>query len=168
MQNLMRAFMAVLQKSMQKLILEGSLSLLQWYPWYPWPWHLHYITKISLKSSQSDTCDLNRELVNLLTHGQFIISKQLHDNSINKSNNNSHCAVTKRLHSYDDMYDQLIMCSVISTLLHLSEKVCRSILLPARLSTCWPRQYNLIPVFYYPSLHQGSLKVLKIELFIIY
>ena len=153
MQNLMRAFMTVLQKSMQKLLLEGSLSLLQWYPWYPWPWHLHYITKISLKSSQSDTCDLNRDLVNLLTHGQFIIFEQLHDNSIKKSNNNSHCAVTKRLHLYDDM-------------LHLSEKVCRSILLAARLSTCWPRQYNLIPVFYYPSLHQGSLEVLKIDLFL--
>ena len=59
----------------------------------------------------------------------------------------------------------MIMCSLISTLLHLSEKVCRSILLAARLSTCWPRQYNLIPVFYYPSLHQGSLKVLKIDFF---
>jgi len=45
-------------------------------------------------------------------------------------------------------------------------KVCRSILLAARLSTCWPRQYNLIPVFYYPSLHQGSLKVLKIDFFL--
>ena len=45
----------------------------------------------------------------------------------------------------------MIMCSLISTLLHLSEKVCRSILLAARLSTCWPRQYNLIPVFYCPS-----------------
>ena len=108
MQNLMRAFMTVLQKSMQKLLLEGSLSLLQWYPWYPWPWHLHYITKISLKSSQSDTCDLNRDLVNLLTHGQFIIFEQLHDNSIKKSNNNSHCAVTKRLHLYDDMYDNVL------------------------------------------------------------
>ena len=52
----------------------------------------------------------------------------------------------------------MIMCSLISTLLHLSEKVCRFILLAARLSTCWPRQYNLIPVFYYPSLHQGVSK----------
>ena len=129
------------------------------------------ISQISLKSSQSDTCDLNRDLVNLLTHGQFIIFEQLYDNFIKKSNNNSHCALTKRLHLYDNMIMIMIcmiMCSVISTLLHLSEKVCRSILLAARLSTCWPRQYNLIPVFYYPSLHQGSLKVLKRGLFIIY
>ena len=67
-----------------------------------------YITKISLKSSQSDTCDLNRDLVNLLTHGQFIIFEQLHDNSNKKSNNNSHCALTKRLHLYDDMYDNVL------------------------------------------------------------